>query len=685
MGTVYAHPHQYPFLFLLLPLIGGIFIGDALFPSEWSIISYALLGLSGISLPLTYYLTRKSRYTYSFTIHTSLTLLLLGISLSCKHWNETKLDVYEKEDIYTLTLEDNKHQTEHSFRFTSSIGHRKIYLYIEKDSLSSTLKRGDIIQLRTIVKPFQGRGNSYEFDYPTYIRRNGYAGYAYVTAKNWKYLSYRNSSNLRQKAEDCRSYLVELIHSWNLGTDEEALLCALTVGERKLLSESLRDTYRDSGAAHVLALSGLHVGLIFMLLIGIARLIWHFFRWLKPFFVVLILALLWGFAFLTGLSASVVRSVIMFSLLTISTLQYEKVISYNILFATAFLMLVFRPMWLFDVSFQLSFTAVMSILYFAPRISSLLTVRFRPLRYVWNTVSVSLAAQLGVMPLVVYYFGRISVHFLISSICILPLTTIILYLSIPCFFFVPFAQQQAFMLFLLNQTLYMQNQTLRWVEHLPGAVIEDLYLNVTSVWLIYAAGISIALLLLYFAKRLVRPPKSLITISAIAAIPLLSIWADYIRPRFSPVLSFYNMSSCPAVRCMNNHGSHTVYYTDTARADTSGLRKVMQPHLRHLRLTQPVVEYAESLITCNQYRILPLHTEQATRNIVPDKQINIDFLYLSRGFKGEITPLLDTFHFAKVILDSSLWPSERKKLIEECVKKSIPYHDLSEQGALTIY
>ena len=231
----------------------------------------------------------------------------------------------------------------------------------------------------------------------------------------------------------------------------------------------------------------------------------------------------------------------------------------------------------------------------------------------------------------------------------------------------------------------MQNQTLRWVEHLPGAVIEDLYLNVTSVWLIYAAGISIALLLLYFAQRLVRPPKSLITISAIAAIPLLSIWADYSRPRSSPILSFYNMSSCPAVRCMDNHGSHTVYYTDTARADTSGLRKVMHPHLRHLRLTQPVVEYAESLITCNQYRILPLHTEQATRNIVPDKQINIDFLYLSRGFKGEITPLLDTFHFAKVILDSSLWPSERKKLIEECVKKSIPYHDLSEQGALTIY
>lgn len=686
MRTVYAHPHPYPFLFLLLPLICGIVTGDALLAGERSIISYTLLGLSSITLPLTYYLTRRSRYTFSFTIHTFLTVFWLGTSLCCKHWNDTRLEGEEKEQIYTLTLEDSKHQTAASIRFTSSMtGHRKIHLYFEKDSLSSLLKRGDVIQLRTTVKPFQGKGNPCEFDYPTYIRRNGYAGYAHVSAKDWKLLSHHDSSSLREKAEDCRSFLVERIRSWHLGADEEALLCALTVGERSLLSDSLRETYRDSGAAHILALSGLHVGLIFIVLIGIARLLWHFFRWLKPFLVILILVLLWGFAFLTGLTPSIVRSVIMFSLLAVSTLQYEKVIPYNILFATAFLMLVFRPMWLFDVSFQLSFTAVMSILYFTPRISSLQTVRFLPLRYVWNTVSVSTAAQLGVWPLVVYYFGRFSVHFLISAICVLPLTTFILYLAILCFLFVPFAQPHAFLLSLLNRTLYLQNHILRWVEQLPGAVVENLNLPVSSVWLIYAAGISIALLLPYWAKRFVRPPKSLIFVAAIVAVPVLSIWADYCRPLPKPVLSFYNASSCPAVRCMDNHGNHTVYYTDTARADTAGLRKTMQPHLRHLRLAQPDLEYAASLITCNQYRILPLHTETVTGKILPGKQIDIDFLYLSRGFKGGITPLSETFHIAKVVLDSSLWPSERKELIEECARKSIPCHDLSGQGALTIY
>ena len=221
---------------------------------------------------------------------------------------------------------------------------------------------------------------------------------------------------LRQAALDCRDGVVGLYQKLGFDGDELAVLSALTVGDKDKLSDDIIETYSVSGASHVLALSGLHIGFLYILFWYLFRLFWMRWRWLKPCLLLVIVALLWGFAFITGLSSTVVRSVVMFSLLTLSSMQHERPLTLNTLAATAFLMLVCRPFWLFDLGFQLSFLAVMAIVIIQPKLYALWPVKHRLLRYLWGLVTVSVSAQLVTAPLILLCFSRFSTHFLLTNL-----------------------------------------------------------------------------------------------------------------------------------------------------------------------------------------------------------------------------------------------------------------------------
>ena len=231
---------------------------------------------------------------------------------------------------------------------------------------------------------------------------------------------------------------MELYHRLGFQGDNLAVLSALTVGDKENLSEDMRETYSIAGASHVLALSGLHIGLLSTLFLFFFSFLWKRWAAFKPLGFFLVILFLWAFAFLTGLSSSVVRSVIMFSLLVVSRLQSEKLLSLNTLAATAFLMLLYNPLWLFDVGFQLSFVAVVSILLIQPKLYSLLSVRRCIPRYVWGLLTVSVAAQIGTAPLVIFYFSRFSTHFLLTNLWVIPMVTLILYSAVLMLILTPF-------------------------------------------------------------------------------------------------------------------------------------------------------------------------------------------------------------------------------------------------------
>lgn len=203
-------------------------------------------------------------------------------------------------------------------------GRPEFLFYIAKDSVSLALQRGDTLWVRARLKPPSNEGVAAGFDYARYLKHNGVSGTAYVPAGKWIKTGHSSERTLRQKALDLREELLGIYRRLGFAGDELAVLSALTLGDKTDLSKELMETYSVSGASHVLALSGLHVGFIYALILVFFVPLWKRWRRLKPFLSLVAVGLLWAFAFLTGLSSSVVRAVLMCSLFVVVGLRTER-------------------------------------------------------------------------------------------------------------------------------------------------------------------------------------------------------------------------------------------------------------------------------------------------------------------------------------------------------------------------
>ena len=274
-----------------------------------------------------------------------------------------------------------------------------------------------------------------------------------------------------------RAKLLDRLSESGVDGSVYAVVAAMTLGDKSQLTKELRDTYAVSGASHILALSGLHLGIIYTLL----SLLLSRRRW-QVISQVVIIVCIWLFVFLVGMSASVVRSAVMITVYALLSLGHRDKMSVNTLAFAAIVMLLFNPKSLFDVGFQLSFMAVLAILLFYPLFESVLSQQFlfghRLFRWLWTTLAVSCAAQIGVAPLIAYYFGRFSCYFLLTNLVVVPAATLILYLSL----LVLLIPSLAYLLIYIVDAL---NQLLLWITMLPGASIERLHPTLLQVWMTY--------------------------------------------------------------------------------------------------------------------------------------------------------------------------------------------------------
>ena len=274
-----------------------------------------------------------------------------------------------------------------------------------------------------------------------------------------------------------RSKLLERFADGGVDGDAYAVVAAMSLGDKSALTRDLKDTYSVSGASHVLALSGLHLGIIYMLLsVLLPRRRWPALSQL------LIILFIWAFVFLVGMSVSVVRSAIMLTVYGLLSIGNRDKMSINALAFTAIVMLMWNPAWLFDVGFQMSFLAVFAILLFVPLFEDVFSAEYlmahRWIKRIWGLVVVSCSAQLGVAPLIAFYFGRFSTYFLLTNFIVIPAAMAILWLSLVVLLF----PSLAYILLYIVQCL---NTILSRITALPGASIDNLHPSVLQVMLIY--------------------------------------------------------------------------------------------------------------------------------------------------------------------------------------------------------
>lgn len=485
---------RYPFLRLLLPLTVGIVCGDA----APHVLSWPLSGAVVGILLLALGVCHRYAWQRAFGGFVCLLLGFAGHQLASFQWEKSRYDFSSQKVVCLVRIREMPEEKPRSILCPVGVegvfagdslladARRPAFLfYFHKDSLAARLERGDVLLVRTRLTPPKNFVNPEEFDYVRYLRRQGVSGTAYVPAGCWQVVGHDSVRTLRQVALDYREQVIDLYGRLGFVGDDLALLSALTVGDQDDLSESIVETYAVAGASHVLSLSGLHIGFLYALLLWMLRPLWRWFPWLKLPLLLGVVVALWGFAFFTGLASPVVRSVCMITFVALASLQLEKLLTLNSLAAAAFLMLLVCPLWLFDVSSQLSFVSLAAILLFQPPLYKLWKPKNCFLRYVWGLLTVSAAAQIGAAPLVLLYFSRFSTHFLLSNLWVVPMSSLVLYAAVVLLALTPLPVLQQGFAPIVKGLLHLQNGGLRLIERLPFASFDGIKVDVVDVFMFY--------------------------------------------------------------------------------------------------------------------------------------------------------------------------------------------------------
>ncbi len=443
----------------------------------------------------------KRKTTFLFGLATSFFLFIFGHAVVQLHEERNQDDFFatylgdEKNEIIgvlnsmpspgetiraTLKVEAIKHEG----KWKKASG--SLAFNVKEDTLSQFLEYGDRLILSSWINPTKGATNPKAFNYGKFLHYQNIHHSTYANGKNWKLLEkdqghsfFKISYGLRKKAI---SILKKHLHSPN----EFAVGSALLLGYKDEITEDVQLAYSGTGAMHVLAVSGLHVGILF----GIIQIFFSFFktkdRKLKSVQLILSLAVIWGFAVLTGASPSVLRASTMFSFLVIGNFLERNNNIYNTLAASAFFLLLIDPYLLFHPGFQLSYLAVVGIVFFHGWIKKSWYVENKIGQYIWNLICVSLAAQITTLPISLMYFDQFPTYFILSGLVVIPAAGLVMYLGLLLLLMeMVIPAIASFIGIVLYWIIWTMNSMIFLLENLPFSLIEHIHYPLTDTLLSY--------------------------------------------------------------------------------------------------------------------------------------------------------------------------------------------------------
>ena len=428
--------------------------------------------------------------------HTWLLLLIPLVSgiLLCYYtgfpkdlFHQTEVDYLDCDTVLALHLVSEGQERAKTIRYTAEAPDRsRLLLYLQKDSLSYP-HTGDILLVQTRVE----RGDTLgAFDYGRYLRLHGIVGSAWAHRGNWMLIGHSPLKGLSATAERCQRWLYQRYQQMGIRDPELGILSALTLGYREELDKQVQHSFSAAGAMHILAVSGLHTGIVWGVIVwiltlgGFARPLYHQ-TGRRALLVGLTLIALWGYAFLTGLSPSVMRSALMVSLLEIAWLLDREARGINYLAAAAVIILLINPLALWSVSFQLSFAAMAAIILVAQRMQQRIVLRGKVWQYIVGLLIMSIAAQIGTLPLTLHYFGQTSNYFALTNIVVIPAAFVLLLLGMSSLVF-SWCIVGSCLAAVAQTCTHLLRLFVEWIEQLPYATTH-ITLSVPSVALCYIA------------------------------------------------------------------------------------------------------------------------------------------------------------------------------------------------------
>lgn len=397
--------------------------------------------------------------------------------------------------------------------------HGKFFLYVRKEEAKTIYKYGDVLSVVAGYHPIGAPGNPEEFDYQSYLEKQNIFCHAFASESDIVHLGNHPPSKLLSLAYAIRAKSKNIIFEFIPEPREQAILTALLLGIKDHLDNETKAAYSSAGAMHVLAVSGLHVGIIYYLI----NILFGFIKKKKAgklTFIFLAVNLIWAYALITGFSPSVLRAAVMFSVILISQTLSKSANIYNSLGIAAFVLLLYDPFLIYSVGFQLSFAAVFGIVFLQPKLVRLLNPYGIVLSYLWAITCVSVSAQLATFPLTVYYFHQFPTYFLVSNIVVIPAAVIILVggivLILGSIIHVAIGQAIGYVLFWV---IWSVNQAVGFLTLLPLPIIDWLYFDIYETVLVYAIILLFSLAFNYYLKNAV--------FLGLTAFTILTVWMNF--------------------------------------------------------------------------------------------------------------------------------------------------------------
>jgi competence protein ComEC len=655
---------------LALVLILGILCGPFL---PWPTPLFHVVLVLGLAvMAYLHFFKNGTRATFGYA--TAFTVFVMGAMAQQGTQPKHQTDHYRhfmgngKQTVH-LKIKQVLKPTESANRYIAQvlhIGDKKtsgnIVLRSPKDTTTAPFAVDNELLTLATIDSISGPLNPHQFNYRQFMARQGI--HFQMRAAGHEVVVLSGTATLWGLAANIRDRITQKLAAAGFKDDELAVVQALFLGDRTGISTATYDAYKDAGAVHILALSGLHIGILLYLinfLLGPLRM----FPWGQTVKLVLSVMLLWAFAFLAGLSPSIIRACTMFSFVAYALYLNRPRNNFNILaLSVLFILLFIDPNLIFQVGFQMSYAAVVAIVGLYPLFQRLWFPKNRVLRYVWQLFTVSIAAQLGVLPISLFYFHQFPALFFVSNLILIPFMGILLALGILVIGLALANLLPDLLANLFKGCIQGMNKVVSWVSAQEGFVFTSISFDAVQVVLFYGVVLSLGYLMAKAsAKRL-----QLLLITVVG----LQLWTYG-----------QNLAAERKKTLIIRHG-----YGGTVLLERNGRKLTVlgqgdgaQQLINALAIGERIDTIAYGPLKNNYtYGPTSLLIIDSTGTYVPNTPV--DVVLLSASPQLHLDRLIRELHPKLVIADGSNYPSAVLRWQESCTKENIAFYHTGTDGAL---
>ncbi|MCL2435138.1 MAG: competence protein ComEC family protein [Lentimicrobiaceae bacterium] len=598
--------------------------------------------------------------------------------------------IIQEQKSWIVTIVEHPKKSEKSVKVIVSFKSQyftkkeKAILYFKRDSVTAQFKYGDVLLVNTQLSPIEKPQNPNQFDYQTFMKRKGVNFTGFVKETAWSSIGQKIPNMVKYLSHNIQQKFSQMLFDAGLSGEEYSIATALILGNSDTMDPELRAVWTAAGVSHILCVSGMHVGIVFMIMNYLLFPL-NFSKRSQTIKSLILLFMVWSYANITGLAPSVMRAGTMFTFVLFGNFLQRNTNVFHSLSASLFLLLTLNPLLLFEMGFQFSYSAVFGIVLLQKPIYKLYKPKTKVVKYFWELTSVSIAAQFATAPIAIYYFGQFPNYFLIGNLVVIFLSfwVVLTGVAIMVFSFIPYVSQ--LIGYLLIYEIKIMNYTAKFVEALPYSTTEQISISLLQLILIY-------LMFGFFFYAYSNKNKNSFLYGLLLLLAITGLYMyDKTSCKNQENITIYTISKSVAIN-FNQHGK-SILLSDSIRTKADKRYQFsIKNHERKARINSKILNIQEdyedktffkkgSFIFFNGKTLYLL---TGNDKLYPSSEkLKIDYLYLSRNPRLKPEVVFKIFDCDMVIIDGNNWLNLEKEWIQYCREHDVNYHSMREEGAFT--